>query len=213
MTARKKASPKRKKRIIILLLTAVLFVLFLELRLKPIAASVAENQAKAMASEIVNRSVYEVLEETGITAEMLESISFSQGSKITSISSDAVLTNRLKTAVTLKIQDRLSQIKSRRVDIPLGTLVGSELMNGPGPSIPIYISLSGNVSSDFVSSFESGGLNQTVHSLSIAVTTELHIILPLGSTDTSVSTSVLVGETVIVGDVPQGMIYSHGAVG
>lgn len=209
MVARKKRSTgkKRKRLLCFLLLTAAL-LFFLELRLKPIAASVAEVQARAMAAEIVNQSVYEVLEETGIDSESLETINCSSGNRITSVTSDAVMTNRLKTAVTLRIQNRLSEISSRRVDIPLGTLIGSELTNGQGPSLPIYISLSGSVTSDFESSFESGGLNQTVHKLSIVVTTELHIMLPLGTADTTVTTSVLVGETVIVGDVPQGMLYS-----
>lgn len=207
MVARRNhGSFKNRRRLCVLILLLLLVFLFLELRIKPIASSVAEIQARAMATEIVNRSVCEVLEETGITCDELEHISYTEGQKITAISSDTVMTNKLKNAVTLRIQEELENVRSKRVDIPLGTLLGSELTNGQGPSVPVYLSLSGNVKSDFAAEFESGGLNQTVHKLSLQITIELTILLPLSSVNTTVETSVLIGETVIIGDVPTGMI-------
>ena len=210
MVARKKhINGRRRRRIWKWAVLLILLLLLLELRLKPVAVSVSETQAKAMTTEIVNRSVCEVLEETGITCEQLEHISYGEGGKIAAVSSDAVLTNKLKNAVTLRIQEELQQVTSRRVNIPLGTLLGSELTNGQGPSVPYYITLSGNVKSDFSAEFESGGLNQTVHKLSLNISVELTILMPLSTATAVVETSVLIGETLINGDVPAGMIMDR----
>ena len=55
---------------------------------------------------------------------------------------------------------------------------------------------------DIESSFKSGGINQTVHSVSMRVKTTVNIILPCGLTSVSLETAVPVTETVIVGNVP-----------
>ncbi|MBQ1660736.1 MAG: sporulation protein YunB [Clostridia bacterium] len=207
----KKARKNKRKlhRIIILCGFISAIFIFLEYRLKPVAESISEMQAKALATEIINQSVADIIDENNITCEQLETLSFSPDNRITAVSSDTIVTNKLKNAVTLRIQDNISGIRNRRVDIPLGTIIGGELFNGQGPSIPLFISLSGNVESDFESTFESGGINQTVHKLSVNIKAEITVLMPLGSYSTNVDTSVLVGETVIVGDVPSGMIWRN----
>lgn len=202
-----KRTRKKSRLFIVLLLFLVLTAAVFELRLKPVTASVAEIQAQALATELINKSVTEVFEETGITSEDLETVTYSSDNGVTSLNSDTVLTNKIKNAVTLRIQKNLSNITNHRIDIPMGTLIGGEIFSGLGPSVPVFISLSGNVKSDFDSVFESGGLNQTVHRLSLRITAEINIIMPLNPVSTVVETSVLISETVIVGGVPSNMLY------
>lgn len=205
MLYRKKNRRKRRKLPLIIIIL-VLTVLFFEVRLKPITEAVSEIQAQALATEIINKSVLDIIDETGLTTEELESISYSPDGRVASVSTNTVTTNRLKNAVTLRIQESISGITNHRVNIPLGTIIGGEIISGTGPSVPLFISLSGNVSSDFESSFEQGGMNQTVHSLSLNVSADINIIMPLSSVSTTVETSVLIGETVIVGSVPSGAV-------
>lgn len=68
--------------------------------------------------------------------------------------------------------------------------------------------MTGSVESDFKSSFESGGINQTVHTLYVTVRADVSVIMPFGSFPETVETSVLAGETVIVGAAPSGMIMT-----
>ena len=65
------------------------------------------------------------------------------------------------------------------------------------------MTLSGNVSADFNSSFESAGINQTKHQIYLDVKTSVYSFLPGFRTTTDVETNILVAETVIVGAVPQ----------
>ncbi len=210
MLYKKPQKSKTKRRRIIILCCFIMSVfIFLEFRLKPVASSIAEMQARSLATEIINQSVADIITENNITCEQLETIKFSPDNRITAVCSDTIVTNKLKNDITLRIQENISGIRSRRTDIPLGTITGYELFNGLGPSIPLFISLSGNVRSDFESTFESGGLNQTVHKLSVKISAEITVLMPLGSYSTNVDTSVLIGETVIVGETPSGMVINN----
>ena len=207
MLIKKKRNKRRRLRLfIILLLLAAITIPLLEFRIKPIAASVAEIQARSMAEELIHQSVEDVLTESGIDTQSLEHVCYSSDGRIASVSSDTIKINRLKNAVTLRIQEKLADVQSRRLDIPLGTILGGELTNGQGPGLPLFISYTGSVDSSLEGGLESGGINQAVHTLSLVITADIKIIMPLGTTDTKVVTSVLISETTIVGDVPSGML-------
>ena len=81
-------------------------------------------------------------------------------------------------------------------------IIGGEIIGPAGPDIPVFITLSGTADSDFEESFESAGINQTVHKLSLRITADIRILTPSGTVSESVSTSVLIAETVIIGSVP-----------
>ena len=139
---------------IFLILAAALFViLFAEIRLRPVISSVASLQARSLATAEINSAVADILDENGITSEMLEHISRDENGNITAVCTDASQVNRLKNLITLRVQDRLSNIRSRRVDVPVGNVLGFDLLSGTGPTFPVYISMSGTAESDFDSSW------------------------------------------------------------
>ena len=55
---------------------------------------------------------------------------------------------------------------------------------------------------DFVSFFQSAGINQTLHKLYIDVKAEVSIITPIDEPTITVKAEVLVCENLIVGEVP-----------
>lgn len=203
---RRKGSCVKRRFIIILIIILILTAVFFEIRLKPIAASVAKTQAQTLATVLINQSVTDVLTEMNINDEELDTITRTSDGAVTSISGNTVLTNKLKSAITLRVQESIVNVRGYRVEIPLGTIIGGELISGRGAGVPIYVSLSGTVESDFISEFESGGVNQTVHKLSVEVTAKITIIMPLSTAETEVKTTVPVSENIIVGSVPSGMI-------
>ena len=80
------------------------------------------------------------------------------------------------------------------------------MLNGRGPKIPLKISLSGSVKANFRSLFESGGINQTKHQLYLDVSTNVFALIPGYPTTTTIDTSILVAETVLIGDVPKFLV-------
>ena len=88
-----------------------------------------------------------------------------------------------------------------------------EFFSGKGPSIPVHILAIRNSEASFSSEFSQAGINQTLHQLVMHVEVDAAVLV-LGETSTfSVSSQVVVAETVIVGDVPSTFIQSGGLYG
>lgn len=208
MTVKKKKKFSGKAKKFIFLLTALIIsaIMFLELRICPIVRQTAGIQSKALAVLAINQTVNDIIEEMNITCEELETVSADENGRVTSISTNTVNTNKLKNIITVRVQEQIGNIKNREIDIPLGTIIGGEIFSGQGVEIPVYISMTGNVESDFESEFESGGINQTVHKLSVRISADITVIIPFSTVNETVCTTVLIGETLIVGTTPSGMI-------
>ena len=66
------------------------------------------------------------------------------------------------------------------------------------------LTLSGNVTADFESTFESAGINQTKHRICLHIHTSIYSFLPPAYNGTTeIETDIPVAETVIIGEVPQ----------
>lgn len=203
---RRKLTYRAKKRIFMFLFLMIFIFTFLEFRIRPVIESAASVQAKSIAVLAINQTVLNIIDETGLSCEDLESITVNENHIITAISTNTIRTNQFKNMITLRVQEELCNIKNKEINIPVGNIIGGELLNGRGPEIPVYISMTGTVSSEFESKLESGGINQTVHQLSVNISAEITVLMPMTSVHETVSTSVLIGETVIVGTTPSGMI-------
>ena len=115
--------------------------------------------------------------------------------------------NRLQSAITQDILDRLGQVSEMDLTIPLGTLTGSALLVGRGPSLSVRMQSLGSCSAHFENQFDQAGINQTTHRILLCVDVSMSILLPGFRTSTQVSNAFSVAETVIVGDVPGSYTY------
>ena len=187
----------------ICILTAIIIV-FIRWRVRPVISSVASVQAKSFAVSAINKAAADILSENSIPE--LETVTSDKSGSLRSVTTNTAAANELKHKITLRAQEEIGKLNHQKVDIPAGLILGGELFGAVGPDIPVYISLSGNTDSDFEESFESGGINQTVHKLSLRINVQLSVLTPSGSFDENATTSVLIGETVIIGNTPQGII-------
>lgn len=98
------------------------------------------------------------------------------------------------------------------VRIPTGTLLNGDLLTGRGPRIPVKISLSGAAATQMSSYFESAGINQTSHRLVMDITVTLYAAIPGNDATTTLETSFIIAETVLVGKVPDTFLDVDGRV-
>ena len=99
---------------------------------------------------------------------------------------------------------------SNGVEVPLGVFTGIRLLQGYGKIINMQVIAINSVKCDVVSSFESAGINQTLHRLNMEVSIDVAVLV-LGQTGSFTMTSeVVVAETVIVGAVPQTYLQTGG---
>lgn len=90
----------------------------------------------------------------------------------------------------------------QEISIAVGTFTGLALLTGVGPDVTINVMPIGSALCDFVSFFQSAGINQTLHKLYIDVKAQVSIITPIDEPTITVKAEVLVCENLIVGEVP-----------
>ena len=92
--------------------------------------------------------------------------------------------------------------KTHNVTIPIGSLIG-ELSSGKGPSIPITIILTDALQCSVVTDFYEAGINQTLHTISLKLKVSCKALIPTGSCTFDVTAECPIGQTVLIGDVPE----------
>lgn len=189
----------RKGRFALLLLVCILLFGLAEWRIHSVFADVTYNQARQMINQAVNEAVERVSQEE--TEPLFTSMQGEDGS-IQSLSVNASAMNQVKSQVALAVQEAMSG-NHCEAGVPLGTLLGSALLHGCGPSLPLRVSADGNVVVDYESTFSSAGMNQTCHRIILTVKVEAFTYVPGASARVEEETSVVLTETVIVGDTPQ----------
>ncbi len=81
-------------------------------------------------------------------------------------------------------------------------LLGTKILSGRGPNVPIKMATVGNVETDLVSQFSQAGINQTLHRIYLNVGCNVTILTPFDSIEQNITNQVLLAEAVIVGEVP-----------
>ena len=88
------------------------------------------------------------------------------------------------------------------INIPIGNLLGSNLLLGRGPKVPVKIIMLTSSYSDFRNELEAVGINQVKHQIILEVRVQIDVLLPWEVQSTEVVSEVLIAETVLVGKVP-----------
>ena len=201
----------RRKRVLVkltglLLLLAGIFLLA-DIRVRPIIEKTAMYQSKIFATRIINDAVYSQLEDESLDYEKLITVTYSSDNSISSIESNMVNINRLKSKITKCVNDELSHIDENDINISLGTISGLYTFYNQGPLIPVKVQPEGYAETTLISSFESAGINQTLHRIIVEITVDISAIIPGYTSSADVTTQFVIAETVIVGNVPES--YTH----
>lgn len=198
---RRRLQPKHKR--LLLVICAVGLLLLFDMQLHPLVKTFSQAAAKRVCVEAINTAVAETLTKEADVYSELVNITKDASGTITSIQSNSLEMNRLKAELSLAIEKKITSVEAREINIPLGTIIGGELLSGRGPKIKIIIDLAGNVFTQMSSIFESAGINQTHHKIMLNVKCDIYIIMPGFTTSSSLNTDFCIAETVIVGKVPE----------
>ena len=183
---------------------AGLFILFTR-NLSPILISMAEARARQLAVEAMNRAIAEVMD-SSVTYTDLMRVSHDSSGRVSMLEANATLMNEIASAAALTAQSKLDTLADEGVGLPLFAALGIDLFSGAGPIIRVSITPVGAVSTRLVTSFESAGINQTRHEISLEASVVMRIVIPAGADSVSVSTYVPIAESIIVGSVPESYV-------
>lgn len=202
---------RRLFRWLLVLLIAAL-VIFLVFRNKYYTAirALAETQIKNSTSDLINDAIDKQIENGNIQYDRIVYFEKDLNGRITALKTNMSEVNRLKTDILNLINDEILALDTSDLGIPIGNLFMPELLSGKGPNIPVNILSIRNSDASFTSSFTEAGINQTLQRLIMEVCVDVSVLV-LGETDSfTVSSQVVVAETIIVGQVPETFFQTGG---
>ena len=194
---------------ILLLILSVVFYLIRD-RYRDVVTDLARTMVMNSTSDLTNEAIAKQIEAENIAYDRIILLEKDLDGRITALKTNISEVNRLKTEILDIINHEILSLDTSDIGIPLGSLFLPELLSGKGPAIPVHILSIRNSDADFVSQFSQAGINQTLHRLNMEVSVDVAVLV-LGKTNSfTMSSQVVVAETVIVGDVPQTYLQTGG---
>lgn len=201
---------KLLRLIIILLVLSILGLLLFRMKYNEAIRSLAETQVRNTTSDLINDAIDRQIEDGTIQYDRMVYFEKDLDGRITALKTNMSEVNRLKTDILNLINDEILALSTDDLGIPLGSLFLPELLSGRGPSIPVEILSIRNSDASFSSNFSEAGINQTLQQMNMHVSVDVTILV-LGQTNSfTISSQVVVAETIIVGDVPDTYFQTGG---
>lgn len=197
----------------VLIWLTVIFTLLLALtvavvlHMKPVVVDLATARTSNAVNRIVVAAVNDAVDSGRIDYEQLVDFDKDAEGHVTALRSNMAAFNRLQASIADDILQRMAEVSSTDLAIPIGTLTGSPLLAGRGPCLRVRMQSVGTATARFDNQFSSAGINQTRHRIILDVDVHVSILLPGLTTYTKVSNEISVAEAVIVGGVPETYTY------
>lgn len=189
------------------------FLMVFRIRYHDAIRELSETQVRNSTSDLINDAISRQIESGNIRYERIVYFEKDLDGRITALKTNMTEVNRLKTDILNLINDEILALDTTDMSIPVGSLIFPELFSGRGPGIPIQILSIRNSDGSFKSYFSEAGINQTLQQLTMDVSVDVSVLV-LGKTESfTVSSQIVVAETIIVGQVPNTFLQAGGEHG
>lgn len=207
MVKRRKFAKKLGAKLTAVAVILMGMFLFAEVSFRPMVEEINAFQCHEAVSRKINAAVLSELERIGADYSSLVTLSENSSGDVTSVQSNIVNINRLKTNIAERVDSEIEQMSKLDIQIPIGTLMGLQLLHGKGFNIGMSVLPVGYAETTIISEFSEAGINQTLHRIIIEISVDVDALIPGYKTRVTVKTSIVAAETVIVGRVPNA--YTH----
>ena len=193
---------KLLRLVIVVLVVAIIGLILFRFKYSASIRELAETQVKNTTSDLINDAIDSQIEDGNIQYDRMVYFEKDLEGRITALKTNMSEVNRLKTDILNLINDEILALSTDDLGIPVGSLILPEFLSGRGPSIPVEILSIRNSDASFTSHFTEAGINQTLQQINMHVSVDVTVLV-LGQTNSfTVTSQVIVAETIIVGDVP-----------
>jgi sporulation protein YunB len=187
------------------MLLSILFILgsfmVFEAKLRPGISAVVEVKARQMAITVMNQAVLEAVANEIDYQDLVVIHKDNQG-RVVLMQPNTIKINQLVAATSLTIQKALQELSRETFYFPLGAAMNSPLLSSFGPTINYRVQPMGNVDIVVQDRFDSAGINQTRHSISLQIECQMLVLVPVLRNSINVVTTMPLTETILVGEVP-----------
>lgn len=184
--------------LLIVLLSAMKGISFLG----RLTAEMAMSDATDMVIEAINETVRSTMAQGDYGYDHFVSLEKDTSGNITAVSANMAHINAISAEILNKVIDSAESGKLN-LRVPLGNLLGSSLLLGKGPDVPVEIITLTSSFVDIENELIATGINQAKHKIVLKINVDIDILIPWDVLSTRVESSVLIAETVIVGKVPE----------
>ena len=209
--SKKKSGKKRKRRfgLFIFFLIVAAITLYYRFIVSENVVRVCADKCYAVSVKSVNAAIISSLDEK-VYYENFVTVDKNTEGKITLISANSFNMNSVSRRIVETAQIVLGENLKKGIDVPLFAFSGFSLLSGYGPDTNFKAVTVDSVTCEFISTFTSTGINQTLHSIYAEIVSEIKIDFPLNEKKEIYKTRVLLCEAVLVGEVPE--IYLNGGL-
>ena len=197
---------RRATRWALIVLCVLTFLLYVGVRsvmyLRELSCDMVLSDAVDLMTLCVNDTINRTLAGRDYGYDYFVTIDRDESGAVTAIKANMARINALSSELLSDIVEAADK-GELSLSIPLGNILGSSLLLGKGPDIPVDITLLTSSRVDFKNELSAAGINQTKHEMKLDVVVDIDVVLPWRTVSTQVVTEILIAETVIVGEVPQ----------
>lgn len=198
-----------KKKIVIAILAIALINLSLVLHCSRYYSTACdsfyENAVKGSISNQINIDLAEYLYNNNINYSEIAKINYDIDGKITSITVDSIYLNIAANELSQTVFNSI-KASENEFGIPIGNITGSKLLSGRGPKIKVRITPIGSVAYKINSQLLSGGINQTLHRISLEFDVIICCLAPFHEAVSTIRSEIIIAESLIIGEVPEVLV-------
>ncbi|MBE6917565.1 MAG: sporulation protein YunB [Ruminococcaceae bacterium] len=192
---------------------AILALAFFRIKYHETIRTLAQTQVTNTTSDLINDAIDAQIDRGNIQYDRIVYFEKDLSGKITALKTNMSEVNRLKTSILNIINDEILAMDTTDLGIPIGSLILPEMLSGKGPQIPIRVMSISNSDAAFDSYFTQAGINQTLQKLTMTVSVDVSILVLGRAESFTVTSEVVVAETIIVGQVPDTFFQTGGFYG
>lgn len=192
---------KNKRKYFVLLIFFAAFIFCCNLYFRRLSAEMALSDARDIVTLAINDCVNRIMSEHEYDYNYFVALEKGESGEIVAVTTNTSHVNAVSTQILGEIV-KAANNGALDIRIPLGTLLGSNILLGRGPDIPVEINMLTSSYVRFDNTLISTGINQSRHTLIVKADVDVDIVIPWKTLSTTVETDVLIAETVILGRVP-----------
>ncbi len=199
---------KAKRNTYIFRITAIFLIITVltvvcDIKMRPIIKNVGSSALINTLSNVLDGTVNDIVDQIGVRYGDMVNLEKNPDGTIAAITLNSSYINGYKADLSDACSDKLANFDETTVPIPVGSIIGGSFFNGRGACINVKARIYGFAITDIESKFESAGINQTRHTIYLNVTASAHAYMGLCHLNESVDETIILVETIIVGDVPE----------
>lgn len=200
----KRIRKKRKFRKFLIIFSAftVLIIALFEIYIKPLQDKLMENRAKVLVEARISKIADDVIKSHEYDYDKLLIKTESKNNIVTSLSVNTQAVNKLQNEFSNLFQNKMDDLITQYFSVPIGDLTGLTMLSSKGPRLKFSYDMTGSVDVELNSEFDTSGINQTIHRVTMVVDAEVVFVSQSYLENMKIRNEFAVSETVIVGDTP-----------